>query len=334
MSCSTNASRSAGVSVSSTTSRARPTESASTASSSGSPAARPAPGPGRRAVPGRHLRGARPGIADRLLVPAPARPEHVERHPGDDRRQPAAEVLHLAGIRAGQPQPGVLHRVVGVGHRAEQAVGHRPQVIAVLLEGGCQPVAVGHLSHSLVAWCHHTDTRAPGDVTCGAGARGPSLEGPHRTRRSHDVTHPGHWRHGHARAPASCRGCGTPARGTGAQPRTPTRPADGVEYVTGDLLNGEESGRGGRRRDHRALRGRPARATTWRPGTWSGRRPGPGTPHLVYISVVGADRIPVVSGADRAMFGYFGSKLAAERVVASPACPGRRCGPPSSMTCS
>jgi hypothetical protein len=35
MSCSTKASRSAGVSVSSTTSRARPTESASTASSSG-----------------------------------------------------------------------------------------------------------------------------------------------------------------------------------------------------------------------------------------------------------------------------------------------------------
>src|SRR5256886_8338026 len=37
--------------------------------------------------------------------------------------------------------------------------------------------------------------------------------------------------------------------------------------------------------------------------------------HLVYISVVGADRIPVVSGVDRAMFGYFASKLAAERVV-------------------
>ena len=38
--------------------------------------------------------------------------------------------------------------------------------------------------------------------------------------------------------------------------------------------------------------------------------------HLVFISVVGADRIPVVSGVDRAMFGYFASKLAAERVVA------------------
>ena len=41
-----------------------------------------------------------------------------------------------------------------------------------------------------------------------------------------------------------------------------------------------------------------------------------GARHLVYISVVGADRIPVRSRIDRAMFGYFGSKLAAEQVVA------------------
>ncbi len=37
--------------------------------------------------------------------------------------------------------------------------------------------------------------------------------------------------------------------------------------------------------------------------------------HLVFISVVGADQIPVVSAADRAMFGYFASKLASERAV-------------------
>jgi uncharacterized protein YbjT (DUF2867 family) len=41
-----------------------------------------------------------------------------------------------------------------------------------------------------------------------------------------------------------------------------------------------------------------------------------GTQHLVFISVVGADRIPVTSRIDRAMFGYFASKLAAERVIA------------------
>src|ERR687893_426676 len=40
-----------------------------------------------------------------------------------------------------------------------------------------------------------------------------------------------------------------------------------------------------------------------------------GAPHLVYISVVGAERIPVVSAVDRAMFGYFASKRAAEKVI-------------------
>jgi uncharacterized protein YbjT (DUF2867 family) len=38
-------------------------------------------------------------------------------------------------------------------------------------------------------------------------------------------------------------------------------------------------------------------------------------PHLVYISVVGADCIPMVSRVDRAMFGYFESKRAAEKAV-------------------
>jgi len=46
-----------------------------------------------------------------------------------------------------------------------------------------------------------------------------------------------------------------------------------------------------------------------------------GARHLVYISVVGADRTPVVSRVDRAMFGYVASKLAAERVVAESGIP-------------
>jgi uncharacterized protein YbjT (DUF2867 family) len=41
-----------------------------------------------------------------------------------------------------------------------------------------------------------------------------------------------------------------------------------------------------------------------------------GAPHLVNISVVGAARVPQDSGLDRAMFGYFGSKLEAEQVIA------------------
>jgi uncharacterized protein YbjT (DUF2867 family) len=46
-----------------------------------------------------------------------------------------------------------------------------------------------------------------------------------------------------------------------------------------------------------------------------------GAPHLVYISVVGADRIPVVSRVDRALFGYCAAKLAAESVVAESGLP-------------
>jgi uncharacterized protein YbjT (DUF2867 family) len=48
---------------------------------------------------------------------------------------------------------------------------------------------------------------------------------------------------------------------------------------------------------------------------------GAGARHLVYISVVGADRVPVVSGVDRAMFGYYASKRAAEEVVADSGLP-------------
>lgn len=46
-----------------------------------------------------------------------------------------------------------------------------------------------------------------------------------------------------------------------------------------------------------------------------------GVRHIVYISVVGADRIPVRSAVDRGMFGYFGSKLAAERIIADSGIP-------------
>jgi uncharacterized protein YbjT (DUF2867 family) len=95
----------------------------------------------------------------------------------------------------------------------------------------------------------------------------------------------------------------------------------GVEYVAGDLLKGEGiepavdgagiilhcagSGKG----DDEATRNLASAASR------------AGAQHLVYISVIGADRIPVVSGLDRAMFGYFGFKLAAERIVAGSGLP-------------
>jgi len=98
-------------------------------------------------------------------------------------------------------------------------------------------------------------------------------------------------------------------------------PGDGIEFVTGDLATGEGIDAavhgvetilhcaGSSKGDEDKARNLVRAAT------------GAGAPHLVYISVVGAERIPVVSGVDRAMFGYFASKRAAECVVADSGLP-------------
>jgi uncharacterized protein YbjT (DUF2867 family) len=98
-------------------------------------------------------------------------------------------------------------------------------------------------------------------------------------------------------------------------------PEDGIEFVTGDLATGE------------GVEAAVAGAETIVHLAGSSKGDGEkaanlvraavdaGTRHLVYISVVGADRVPVVSGADRAMFGYYAAKHAGERAVAESGIP-------------
>ena len=108
-------------------------------------------------------------------------------------------------------------------------------------------------------------------------------------------------------------------RGAGCDVRVLSRRSreteDGIRFVTGDLATGEGleaavngvetivhcagSAKGDEDKARNLVRG-ALRA---------------GAPHLVYISVVGAEHIPVESGLDRTMFGYFASKRAAERIV-------------------
>src|ERR1700716_2015808 len=117
---------------------------------------------------------------------------------------------------------------------------------------------------------------------------------------------------------ARLRGAGCDVRGLR---RARHGGGDGIEFVTGDLDTGEGieqavdgagtivhcagSSKGDEDKARNLVRA-ASRA---------------GASHLVYISVVGADRVPVVSRVDRAMFGYFASKLAAERVVAGSGLP-------------
>ncbi len=99
------------------------------------------------------------------------------------------------------------------------------------------------------------------------------------------------------------------------------RSGDGVEYVTGDLETGEGvddavAGVGTVVHCAGSAKGDEDKARSL---VRAASRAGVG--HLVHISVVGAERVPVVSATDRAAFGYFAAKHAAERVVADSGIP-------------
>jgi len=95
--------------------------------------------------------------------------------------------------------------------------------------------------------------------------------------------------------------------------RHPRDTAEGIRYTAGDLSTGE--GIEIAVRDAEVIvhcagssKGDEQKTLTLVSAATDAR-------HIVLISVVGADRIPQVSPIDRALFGYFGMKLATERVV-------------------
>jgi uncharacterized protein YbjT (DUF2867 family) len=103
--------------------------------------------------------------------------------------------------------------------------------------------------------------------------------------------------------------------------RSSRESTEGIEFVTGDLATGEGISAAVEGTDiilHLAGSGKGDEDKTRHLVKAASRH---GTRHLIYISVVGADRIPVTSWIDRAMFGYFASKFAAERIVADSGLP-------------
>jgi uncharacterized protein YbjT (DUF2867 family) len=103
--------------------------------------------------------------------------------------------------------------------------------------------------------------------------------------------------------------------------RRPHEAADGIEFVTGDLARGQGM--------EAAVEG--TEVIVFCAGSRTGEEllirnllrvaSRAGTRHLVYISVVGADRVPLTSRADRTMFAYVASKLEAEQAVAGSGLP-------------
>lgn len=116
-------------------------------------------------------------------------------------------------------------------------------------------------------------------------------------------------------------------RGAGSKVRVLSRRAhestDGVEYVVGDLTTGvgvEAAVRGATRIVHCAATGKIKEDTAQAENLVRAANDA-GVRHLVNISVVGADRIPVKTALDRSMFAYFASQLAKEHVIAGSGLP-------------
>lgn len=114
-------------------------------------------------------------------------------------------------------------------------------------------------------------------------------------------------------------------RDAGRNVRVLTRRAgkdeDGVRFVTGNLLSGTGIGAavdGVGTVIHCAGSYKGDEVATQNLVNAAARTDGP---HLVYISVVGAERMPVTGAIDRMMFRYFDMKRKAEQVVAGSGLP-------------
>jgi len=108
---------------------------------------------------------------------------------------------------------------------------------------------------------------------------------------------------------------------------TGTRPREtgaGVQFVTGDLGTGEgvdAAVAGTEIVVHCAGDPDRAKGDEEMARRIVGAASRAGTRHLVFVSVVGADEIPIAGAVDRTLFGYFGRKRAAERVIADSGLP-------------
>ena len=133
----------------------------------------------RRVVRHERLREPRTDVG---LAARASGPQAIEREPGDDRRQPAVEVLDRLRVRALQPQPRLLHDVLRLADVAELAVGEPQQPRACLreaLRGGHAAIrpqvsvpARMRGAQPLASRSRRLDTRCERAIGPSCGARG------------------------------------------------------------------------------------------------------------------------------------------------------------------
>ena len=96
---------------------------------------------------------------------------------------------------------------------------------------------------------------------------------------------------------------------------------DGIEYMIGDLATGDGLGPAVEGVTKILHLGGSAKGDDQKARNLVRAAAKADRPHLTYVSVVGTDRLPVVSRIDRMLFGYFEAKRLAEEVIAASGLP-------------
>src|SRR5262249_52843490 len=80
----------------------------------------------------------------RLFAPRLTGAQHVQAHACDDSRQPSRQVFDPTRVRAAQPKPRLLHRVVRIAQRSEHAIRDGTKSRPVSFELFGEPVLLVH----------------------------------------------------------------------------------------------------------------------------------------------------------------------------------------------
>jgi hypothetical protein len=100
---------------------------------------------------------------ERVLAARLAGAKHVQTDAADNCRQPTVEILDGRVVGTGEPQPRLLHGIVGLGERAEHPVRDGAQAIALGVESLGQHITLVHPAHLPPSYSY--DEARRGNVT-------------------------------------------------------------------------------------------------------------------------------------------------------------------------
>ncbi len=232
------------------------------------------------------------------FAPDVAAAQLIETEAGHDRGEPGGDIVDAFPIPRGQPQPGLLHGVLGIGATGENTARDAEKAGALAFELDQQIVIKRHRSHPGWAARHQQDGRAPDCVTEVKTMQRVLVTGSTGAL-------------GRRLVPLLAKaGCEVRTLSRGQSDGAPTERHFRADMLSGHGLEEALAGvdvvahcAGAAEGDDIIAQNLVLAARAM------------GRPRIVAVSVIGANLIPQRSWVDRKMFGYFGAKRRAEEAI-------------------